>query len=83
MLDDNVKLYVHPNGWYRFFILEQYMKKWYDDNGTHFINKCTVGLTHDMRAIIQIRDTDTIIVITLENYKNYSVGYLLRSTLWL
>ena len=78
MLDDNVKLYVHPNGWHHFFAPEPYMKKYYDDNGMHFINKCSVGLTHDMRATIQVRGTDTITVLTPENYKKTTrpcIGY--------
>ena len=37
-----------------------------------------VGLIHDMRATIQVRGTDTITVITPENYKKYTrpcIGY--------
>jgi hypothetical protein len=69
MLDDNVKLYVHPNGWHHFFTPEPYMKKWYDKNGMHFMNKCSLGLTEDMRATIQVRGTDKITVLTPKNYK--------------
>ena len=69
MLDDNVKLYVHPNGWHHFFTPEPYMKKYYDENGIHFMNKCSLGLKKDLSATIQVRGTDKITALTPENYK--------------
>jgi len=35
----------------------------------HFMNKCSLGLTEDMRATIQVRGTDKITVLTPKNYK--------------
>jgi hypothetical protein len=69
MLDDNVKLYVHPNGWHHFFTPDYVQKKYYDKNGMHFMNKCSLGLTNDMRATVQERGTDKITILTPENYK--------------
>ncbi len=69
MLDGDVKLYVHPNGWHHFFTPDYIQKKYYDENGIHFMNKCSLGLKKDLSATIQVRGTDKITVLTPENYK--------------
>ena len=78
LVDDNVKLYIHPNGNHHFFTPEPWQRYYYDENGMHFMNKCSLGLDNEMRASIQKRGTDRWTVLTPKNYKQtvgQCIGY--------